>query len=311
MHIAKTRKHIVAVTGTLIAVLALTAAQLVPVQASGPTVSVGARNFTEEEIAGYLYGDVLSAHGFTANVQEGFGTEDDIFSALKSGTVGVVPDYLGNGLVDLNQTYKAGRTVNQVWAHINQAFKPLKIELLKPAAKFNNQNDFVTTKAIAKKYGLYSLSDLARLAPKLSFEVLHECTLRHDCLLGFNAIYHPKKFKSYADPVSGTSQSNPPFYDDLLSGKFDVVQGYGKTDPQIAKYHLVVLKDPKHMLPPDQMTPFVSIPLVKKHPATATWLNKVSAILTNANFSKMDAEAYGGEQPQQVADNFLKAHHLM
>lgn len=311
MHLASTGRRCIAVAGTLIAVIALTVAQLVPAQASSPLVVIGARNFAEEQIAGYLYGDVLSAHGITVSVQEGFGTEDSIFTALKSGSINVDPDYLGNGLVDLNKIYRVGHSPTHVQATINKAFKPFKIKLLTPSPKFNDPNVFVTTKAVSKKYGLKTFSDLARLAPKLRIEVLHECTIRPDCLLGFNKIYHPKAFKGYADPVSATDQSNQPFYDDLLNRKFDVVQGYGATDPQIPKYHLIRLIDNKHVFPPDNMTPFVSTTLLKGHPAIAKWFNKVSAALTTANYTKMDALAYGGEQPQQVADNFLMAHHLM
>lgn len=311
MHVATTSRRFGAVAATFVAVIALTGTQFIPVRASGPTIVIGARNFAEEQIAGYLYGDVLSAHGYTVSVQEGFGTEDSIFTALKSGSIKAAPDYLGNGLVDLNKVYKVGRTPAQVRANINKAFKRFNIELLTPSAKFNDPNVFVTTKAVSKKYGLKNFPDLARLAPKLSLEVLHECTLRTDCLLGFNAIYHPKAFKKSADPVSATDQNNQPFYDDLITGKFNVVQGYGATDPQIPKYHLLRLIDNKHVFPPDEMTPFVNTSLVKKHPSIAKWFDKVSAALTTDNYTKMDAKVYAGSPPQQVADAFLKAHHLM
>ena len=151
------------------------------------------------------------------------------------------------------------------------------------------------------------MSDLARLAPKLSIEVLQECTTRLDCLKGFDKVYHPKKFKKTADPVGGNSG---PFYADLLNGSFDVVQGYGRTDPQISQDHLVPLKDDKGLFPPDNMTPFVNATFASKHASLAKWLNKLDSLLTNKNFAHMDALGYGGEPVQEVADNFLKANKL-
>jgi glycine betaine/choline ABC-type transport system substrate-binding protein len=303
-------RFVVAV-GTIAAVAALACAQLIPVQASG-SVAVGARSFTEEQIAGWLYSEMLSAHGIKTSTNVGFTQESEMLTALETGTVSVVPDYLGNGLVDLNQVYKPGTSPKKVLAQVNKAFKKKwKIELLTPAYRFNDQNVFVTTKAISKKYGLKTMSDLARLAPKLSFEVLHECTLRTDCLVGFNKVYRPKKFKNLVDGGTGTSPNNPPFYDDLTSRKYDVVQGYGDTDPQIVRDHLVRLTDNKHLFPPDQMTPFVTQAIVKAHPSIVKLLDRLSATLTNHDFANMDALGYGGEQPQTVAHNYLKRRHLI
>jgi len=311
MHYLTIGRRLITSIGVVAAALVLAGSQLVPVSASG-TVSVGARSFTEEQIAGYLYSEILSAHGVSTSTNVGFGTESEMFTALSSGAVDVVPDYLGNGLVHLNQVYRPGKTVQQVWNHVNHVFKKdYSIELLQPAMKFDDQNVFVTTKAISKKYGLKTLSDLARLAPKLKFEVMYECTTRTDCLIGFDDVYHPKKFKQLADPTSGTSPNNPPFYGDLLSGKFDVVQGYGTTDPQIAKYHLVPLKDNLRMFPPDQMTPFVRESTAAANPKIAEWLDKLSAVLTTKNFTQLDVEGYNGEQPQAVAHAFLKQKGLL
>lgn len=313
MSLTRSRTRAMTSMGAVGAAILLAAAQIIPVQAGTGTVRVAARSFTEEQIAGYLYSELLSAHGVKISTNFGFQTEPDIFTALKSGAVDLVPDYLGNGLVDLNQVYRPGTSPQKVWSRVNKAFKKKwKIELLDPAYKFNDQNVFVTTKAISRKYHLKTLSDLARLAPKLRFEVMLECTQRTDCLLGFDKIYHPKKFKLFADPSGSTSPTNPPFYDDLTSGKFDVVQGYGTTDAQIAKYHLVALKDNKSMFPPDQMTPFVRVSVARANPRIARYLNRLATRLTNANFAAMNAQvAFGGKQPQTVAHTFLKKHHLI
>jgi osmoprotectant transport system substrate-binding protein len=281
---------------------------------SKPTITVAARNFTEEQIAGNLYGQLLQAHGFNVKLNTGFDTEESIFSALRSGSVDVVPDYLGNGLVDLNKVYHPGKKAWKVWHSINNAFKKKHwhVTLLKFAYKFNDQNVFATTQANSKKFHLKTLSDLAKKAPKLSFEVMQECTTRTDCLKGFDKIYKPKKFKSFADPSSATTPSNPPFYGDLTSGKYDVVQGYGTTDAQISHFNLVPLTDNKKMFPPDQMTPFVRNKALNQHPEIRTWLNKLEPLLTNKNFSHMNAQvAFGGKLPANVAHKFLKSHHLL
>jgi len=307
------RLRVLTAVVTCIAVLSLFATQAFTVQAKAP-IKIAARDFTEELIAGSLYSELLTAHGIPNTLDTSFSLESTIFSALTSGSEDLVPDYLGNGLVDLNKAYTAGTSVAKVYNYVNKQFakKGWHVKLLSPAYKFNDQNVFVTTKKLSTKWGLTTLSDLAKDSKKISLEIMQECATRSDCLPTFNKVYKPGKWKKIADPVNGTTPNNPPFYGDLLSGKFDVVQGYGTTDAQISHFHLVALTDDKHMFPPDQMTPFIGSAVAKANPAIATWLKKLDADLTNANFSHMNAEvAFGKQLPAKVAHAFLKAHMLL
>lgn len=279
-----------------------------------PSIRVASRNFTEEQIAGNLYAQLLSAHGIPATLDSSYGPESAIFGALKSGQVDVVPDYLGNGLVDLGKIYRPGTSVANVLKTVNTGFrnKGWAVQLLQPALKFNDQNVFVTTKKVASKFSLKTLSDLAKQANKIRIEVLQECTTRADCLLGFNKVYKPKKWKQIVDPSGGTTPVNPPFYGDLTHKKFDVVQGYGTTDAQIAHFQLVPLQDNKSLFPPDQMTPFIGTGVNQSNPKIGQLLAKLDKKLTNANFAKMNARvAFGGKLPAQVAHDFLKAQKLI
>ncbi|HZT97857.1 MAG TPA: glycine betaine ABC transporter substrate-binding protein [Chloroflexota bacterium] len=312
----------------LAVILTLVALQLPSSQAASTTIRIGARGFPEEQIAGYLYSELLSAHGFKVSLDESFGgAESVIFAPLKNKQLDVVPDYLGNGLVDLNQVYKPGTSPKTVYKNVNAAFKKkFKLELLTPAYKFNDQNVFVTTKAKSKKFGLKTLANFASKAKKLRVEVLQTCATRTDCLVGFNQVYHPKglkkcnskknagcEFKKFSTSVNGTDTGTEnPFYGDLRKGLYDVVQGYGTTDAQIAHFKLVRLKDTKSLFPPDQLVPFVGQSVAKAQPKMVTWLDKLSAVLTTSNFSKMNAQdVFGGQLPQNIAHSFLKKHHLI
>jgi glycine betaine/choline ABC-type transport system substrate-binding protein len=298
---------------TSMAVLSLFVSQSIAVQAKAP-IKIAARNFTEELIAGNLYSELLTAHGIANTLDTSFVDESTIFGALTAGQVDLVPDYLGNGLVDLKEAYTPGTSVASVYNSVNQQFanKGWKVKLLAPAYKFNDQNVFVTTKANSSKWGLTTLSGLAANASKIRLEIMQECVTRSDCLPTFNKVYKPGKWAKIADPVNGTTPNDPPFYGDLLGGKFDVVQGYGTTDAQISHYHLVALKDDKHMFPPDQMTPFIGSAVATANPAIATWLKKLDKDLTNADFAQMNAQVtFGKKLPSTVAHKFLKAQGLL
>src|SRR5258708_754113 len=111
------------------------------------TIVVAFRGFTEEQISGYLYADLLTHHGFHVDTSHVFGSpEGPIITALEHNQVDLIPDYIGNGLtVDLNKPYKVGTSAAAVWHQVDNAFNmKYKIRWLKPAFKFNDQNVFVT-----------------------------------------------------------------------------------------------------------------------------------------------------------------------
>lgn len=297
------------------AMICMAIPQVGAVQASS-TVIVATRGFTEEQIAGYLYADMLQAHGVSVNTSHfAFGTEAEIIAALEHNQVDLIPDYIGNGLeVDLGRKYHAGTSAQKVWGQVNKTFiKRWNIHWLNPAYKFNDQNVFVTTKKVSRKLGLKTLVDLAKKASRIKMAILQECTTRSDCWLGFTKIYHPKKFKLLFDTsVNGTSLNHPPFYDDLLKGTYDVVQGYGTTDAAIGKYGLVALQDTKHLFPPDQFSPVIRGSVLKGNPKIKRLLNTLEPFITTAAFRHMNVlVAFNGKKPQAVARHFLKVHHLI
>src|SRR5947209_16852359 len=113
-------RRVIASVGVIVGVASLVASQILTVQAS-TTIRVAARGFTEDQISGYLFSQLLSAHGFNTTINTSFGSESSIFSALSSGNVDVVPDYLGNGLVDLGQVYTPGTSPQKVLKNVNSS----------------------------------------------------------------------------------------------------------------------------------------------------------------------------------------------
>ena len=102
------------------------------------------------------------------------------------------------------------------------------------------------TQQTAAKYGLKKISDLSKVANKLTLYGSPECRQRLDCLLGLQQVYG-LKFKKFV-PVDIALR-----HEVLKKGQADVSIVF-TTDPQIKRNDEVLLEDDKGMFPPYNST---------------------------------------------------------
>ena len=63
--------------------------------AGKPAVTIGDKNFAEENILGQLYAQALQAKGYTITLKENVGSSEIIYKALTSGQIEMYPEYTG------------------------------------------------------------------------------------------------------------------------------------------------------------------------------------------------------------------------
>src|SRR4029077_17564826 len=63
--------------------------------AGKPAVTLGDKNFAEENILGQLYAQALRAKGYTVNLKSEIGSTELIYKALKAGSIDGYPEYTG------------------------------------------------------------------------------------------------------------------------------------------------------------------------------------------------------------------------
>src|SRR5215213_8573525 len=71
---------------------------------SGPTITVGSKNFTEQYILGNMYVQALDANGFNGVAKLDLGSEKIADKALQNGQIDLYPEYTGTSLVSLLPT---------------------------------------------------------------------------------------------------------------------------------------------------------------------------------------------------------------
>jgi osmoprotectant transport system substrate-binding protein len=270
-------------------------------------ISVGSFDFPESGLLAEIYGQALAAHGFRIRIMPGLGNRELVDPALMSGLIQVVPEYAGSALEfvslgRLSATSSADATNKALAASVDDA----GLVAGRPAPA-QDTNAIVVTAATAARYGLRSIADLARVAPRLVFGGPPECPGRPYCLPGLEHTYgiHFRRFIPLDAAGPLTLQA-------LEAGNVNAALLFS-TNPSIRTQHLVVLADDRGLQPAENITPLIRRDAVARYGGgLVAVLNKVSAHLDTGALRAMDALVQlGGQAPRRVAATWLRTQGLV
>jgi osmoprotectant transport system substrate-binding protein len=288
--------------GTLFAAVALLVAGVSGAYAQ--TIKIGSKNFTEQFIVAELYAAALENAGFKVERKINLGGTLVAHEALKSGAIDLYPEYTGTGF---NAVMKATTTETdpEKVRQIVKAFyeKEFNLTWLKPSG-INNGYAIVVRPETAKEYNLKTLTDLGKVANKLSLGAGTEFVDRRDGVAGLKEVYGAefREFKQFAALRLR--------YEALAQKQVDIANGFS-TDWQIAAEKFVALDDDKGLFPPYFLAPVVR-PDIAANAKIVEALEKVGAKLDNATMQELNRQVeVDKKEPRTVAAAFLKAKGLV
>jgi osmoprotectant transport system substrate-binding protein len=269
-------------------------------------LTIGSKNFTEQKVLGEIYAQALAAAGYTVSKQLNLGDEKTALKALKQGDISAYPEYTGTILTSF-----FGKKAEDLPKDNQKAYEEAKFSLgtqgitALPPTPFVSSNEVAVTKATADKYGLSKISDLSKVASKLTLYGSPECRQRLDCLLGLQQVYG-LKFKKFV-PVDIALRHQV-----LKSGQADVSIVF-TTDPQIKRENEVLLKDDKGMFPPYNSTLLLKKATADKAgPDLVTVVGQVNKGLTAEVMQELNARVdLDKKTPDVVAGEYLKESGLV
>jgi osmoprotectant transport system substrate-binding protein len=162
---------------------------------SGPIV-VGAAGFTESQILGTLYADVLTAAGFDATVQT-VGNRELYLPALQRGEIQAFPEYLATVTDIINRQVNgadaegvASGDVDATLEELTPLAEQVGLVFGEPA-EAADQNAFAVTQEFADQLGVTTLSELADACGdgSLTLGGPGECPERPQCQPGLEDTY--------------------------------------------------------------------------------------------------------------------------
>jgi osmoprotectant transport system substrate-binding protein len=268
------------------------------------TVRVGSKNFTEELILGELYAQVLEGAGLRVVRRLDLGGTDIAMAALQRGEIDLYPEYTGTALLVVLKATPHGDAA-RTFAFVRDEYaRRFGLAWLQPAP-MNDTQALATTRPLAARYGLGTLSDVAAKAPQLRLGAVPEFVKRPDGLPGLQRAYGGFRFKDVRLVDFGVK------YQALLHGDVDIVVAFG-TDGAILADDLVVMRDDRHLFPDYQVAPVVRKAALDAHPAIAPALDRIAPLLTDTVMRGLNNQVDGTakREPSEVAHDFIKAHDL-
>ncbi|HEX4308269.1 MAG TPA: glycine betaine ABC transporter substrate-binding protein [Solirubrobacterales bacterium] len=268
------------------------------------SLTIGSKNFPEQEILGEIYTQALQAAGYDAKSDLSLGSETVALKTLKAGKVSGYPEYASTALTAFfglePEEVPSGAT--PAWEKANAEFEKEGLTAFKPTP-FESANAVGLLKSTAEKYNLKTISDLKGVSEKLSLYGSPECEERIDCLAGLEK-YYGLKFKEFK-PVDIELR-----YTVLEKGQADLSILF-TTDPKLAAEEdkFVILEDDKHVFPAGNVI-FVTSQKVAKEagPDYQKTVEDVQSGLTLKVMQELDAVVeLERETPKEAAAAYLEA----
>jgi glycine betaine/choline ABC-type transport system substrate-binding protein len=207
-------------------------------------LTIGSKNFPEQEILGEIYAQALSAAGYKVKSALNLGSETVALKAVKTGQISGYPEYASTALTSFFglEPEEVPADATEAWEKANAEFEKEDLQAFEPTP-FASANAVGLTKETADKYELKTVSDLEGVSEKLSLYGSPECRQRIDCLAGLESLYG-LKFKSFT-PIDIALR-----YTVLEKGQADLSILF-TTDPQLSAESdkFVILEDDKEVFP--------------------------------------------------------------
>jgi osmoprotectant transport system substrate-binding protein len=264
-------------------------------------ITVGSFDFAESSLLAEIYSQALERHGYTVRRSFDLGPREFVAPALSRGLIELVPEYAGTAL-DFRSLGTAAGTADVQSTHdrLVRALRGTRVTALAPAPA-QDANTFVVTRATAAREGLRTLSDLAKVAPHLSFGGPPECPSRRECLAGIRRVYGAE-FEEFVELDAG----GPITRQAVAQGYVDVALLF-TTDPSITRRGLVELVDDRGLQPAENVVPLIRTELRARFGLKLVRvLDGVSADLTTDALGQLNGEVAAGATTARVAARWLR-----
>lgn len=269
-------------------------------------ISVGGKNFTEQQLLSSMTAQLLEANGFDVDNRAGMGSAA-LRQAMESGQIDVYWEYTGTSLITYNKVEEK-LDADETYARVKELDAEKGIVWLEPSAA-NNTYALAMRKPQAEELGIKSLSDFAARVNgenDLTLASNAEWYARPD---GLKPLQEAYEFELSRDQVKRMDTGL--VYEALKNGDVEVGLVFA-TDGRIPAFDFVTLEDDKGYFPAYALAPVVRNEVLEANPKIGELLNALSAKLDDATMAALNARVdVEKESIESVAESFLKDSGLL
>jgi glycine betaine/choline ABC-type transport system substrate-binding protein len=247
-------------------------------------IVIGAKNFTESDLLAEIVAQQIERRtALPVERKLHLGGTFVCHQAITAGAIDLYVEYTGTAFTAILKQPPIADP-DSVYRFVAREYaRRFQLRWTAPLG-FNNTFAILVRRADAERYGLRSIGDLARVAPRWKAGFGYEFLERADGFVGLAKLY-------------GLRFSGPPTamdlgltYRALADHGVDVIAG-NSTDGQIAALDLVALADDRGYFPPYQAAPVVREAVLQSHPAIGAALAELAGKITNAEMRRLNALA--------------------
>lgn len=270
-------------------------------QARDDTVTIGSKNFSEQEILGELVAQLIErSTDLRVERRFGLGGTDICHSALMGGQIDIYVEYTGTGLLNVLKREVIANPADAFRVVAGEYRDRYDLEWLPPIG-FNNTYAITVREDTAAREGWSAISDLVPRAQELKAGFTAEFMERPDGYPGLR--------ESYGVEFGRTIDLNPGLmYQAAADGQVDVIGAFA-TDGRIAEFGLKTLDDDRSFFPPYDAAPVVRGQTLRAHPELRDVLAALAGTITDEDMRRMNhAVDVLKREPSDVARVWIAEH---
>lgn len=273
--------------------------------ASSNTITIGSKDFTEQDILGELLAQQIEANTeLKVNRRLHLGGTFICHEALKSGQIDAYVEYTGTAFTTILKQ-KAISDPKKVYQQLKQDYaKQFQLEVMPPLG-FQNTFAMIIRGDEARAKNVQTISQAAKYTPQWQAGFGYEFSEREDGLPGLSKTYNLKFTKAPKIIDLGL------LYQALQQKQVDIVAG-NSTDGAIPRLDLVILKDDKQYFPPYEATPIVRQSVLKQHPELQSAIAQLNGLIDEQQMQRLNYQVEGEKRNvKEVVSEFLRAKKLI
>ena len=274
--------------------------------ATAADLTVGGKNFTEQQIIASMTSQYLEALGYDVDNRAGMGSAV-LRQAQENGQIDLYWEYTGTSLITYNDISER-LDPEETYAQVKELDAEIGLVWLEPSAA-NNTYGLAMREDDAAERGIVTISDLAAAindGDELTLASNAEFYARDDGLRPLQEMY---EFEFERRNVSRMDTGLT--YPALRDGEVDVSVVFA-TDGRIPAFDLRVLEDDLDYFPAYALTPVIRAETLEEFPELEAQLNALSALLDDETMAELNARVdVERETIERVAEAFLEEHDLL
>ncbi|CAH1045280.1 glycine betaine ABC transporter substrate-binding protein [Halomonas sp. TD01] len=269
-------------------------------------ITVGGKNFTEQQILASMTSQYLEGLGYDVNTRAGMGSAV-LRQAQENGQIDVYWEYTGTSLINYNNISER-LSAEETYERVKELDAEKGLVWLEPSAA-NNTYALAMRESDTAERGITTLSELASAindGESLSFGLNAEFYARDD---GWRPLMEAYDFNVGRRDISRMDSGL--VYQALRDGQVDVGLVFA-TDGRIPAFGFYVLEDDKDYFPAYALTPVVRQETLELHPNVESELNELSALLDDEIMAALNAEVdVERKSIENVSKDFLEQNDML